>query len=313
MKYITASPWPMPLFAKAMRVLLCLSWYGTAAVAASGQSLEPVNVLYSPIRIAEGADGRLFVTDSKSNSLFILNNLLTEAELQELDKPLGVAVDSSGNIYVGNDGRNNVEVYDATGTKLRDIGVGNIQMPNDLALDLSGNLYVADSLANNVQVYAPDGQLLRTIGENLLQFPISVTIAYSVPGGGGGELYVADQGNTKIRVFSLSGNLIRSYGVRLQLEEADWHGKFVQIQSLAVDQTGRLHVLDSALSNVQILNAVSGEYIDHYAGMGTAEGELYLPLDIIITAGNQTMVTNNGNHRIDMILDMNTFEGQGGQ
>jgi hypothetical protein len=199
-----------------------------------------------------------------------------------------------------------VEVYDSTGTKLRDIGAGNIQMPNDLALDLAGNLYVADSLANQVKVYAPNGDLLRTIGDGLLQFPVSVTVAYSVPGGGAGELYVADQGNTKIRVFALNGDLLRSYGVRLELEEPLWQGKFVQIQSLAVDPMGRLHVLDSALSLVQILDAVSGAYIDHYASMGTAEGQLYLPLDIVITAGNQTMVTNNGNHRVDMILDMNT-------
>jgi hypothetical protein len=40
--------------------------------------------------------------------------------------------------------------------------------------------------------------------------------------------------------------------------------------------------------------------------MGTAEGQLYLPLDIVITANSQSMVTNNGNHRIDMILDMDT-------
>ncbi|MEJ2125305.1 MAG: Mur ligase domain-containing protein [Alphaproteobacteria bacterium] len=47
------------------------------------------------------------------------------------------------------------------------------------------------------------------------------------------------------------------------------------------------------------------------ASMGTTEGKLYLPLDIYITADNQTMVTNNGNHRVDMIHDMSTNTGQG--
>jgi DNA-binding beta-propeller fold protein YncE len=302
---------PSPGFTLATSILLGL--WGHSGNLHAGTLVEPVDVLYAPIRIAEASDGRLFITDSKSNSLFVLHNLLTEAELQDLDRPLGVAVDATGNIYVGNDGRDNVEVYDPTGNKLRDIGTGTIQMPNDLALDLAGNLYVADSLANNVQVYAPTGELLRTIGDNLLEFPVSVTVAYSVPGGGGGELYVADQGHAKIQVFDLSGTPLRSYGQRLELEETDWHGKFVQIQSLAVDQMGRLHVLDSALSNVQILDPLNGAYLDSYASMGTAEGLLYLPLDIVITAGNQTMVTNNGNHRIDMILDMNPSDGQGEQ
>lgn len=292
----------------AMLILGCAGYFSDTL---ADNPLEPLNVLYSPIRITEALDRRLYVTDAKSNSLFILNNLLTEAELQQLDQPLGVAVDSTGNIYVGNDGRDNVEVYDATGNKLRDIGIGHIQMPNDLAFDLAGNLYVVDSLANNVQVYAPNGELLRTIGDTLFQFPASLTIAYNVPGGGAGELYVADQGHAKIQVFTLTGTLLRSYGARLQMEEPDWHGKFVQIQSLAMDQMGRLHVLDSALNNVQILDPMNGSYIEHYASMGTAEGELYLPLDIFITSDNQTMVTNNGNHRIDMIHDMGTDTGQG--
>ncbi|MCU7907068.1 MAG: NHL repeat-containing protein [Candidatus Thiodiazotropha sp. (ex Epidulcina cf. delphinae)] len=274
-------------------------------VSLSVPALELVNTLFSPMRIAEGQDGRLFVTDSKSNSVFILKNLLTEGELIGLDRPLGIAVDPLGNMYVGNDGRDNVEVYDPSGTKLRDIGTGQIQKPNDLALDLAGNLYVADSLANAVKVYAPNGQLLSTIGDTLLQFPVSVTVAYSAAGGGAGELYVADQGNAKIQVFSLSGVLLRAYGEKLTMESVGWQGKFVQLQSLAVDSMGRVHVLDSSLSRVQILDAVTGAYIDTYGGLGYTEGKLNLPLDIMITENDQVMVTNNGNHRIDMILDMN--------
>lgn len=304
-------PYSRPISAQLIAVLIFLSFVGHIGNGFADTPLEPVNVLFSPIRISEGSDNRLYVTDAKSNSLFILNNLLTEGELRELDQPLGVAVDAAGNMYVGNDGRDNVEVYDSMGNKLRDIGIGSIQMPNDLAFDLAGNLYVVDSLANNVQVYSPDGELLRTLGDTLMQFPVSLAIAYNVPGGGAGELYVADQGHAKIQVFTLSGTLLRSYGTRLQLAETNWQGKFVQIQSLAVDQMGRLHVLDSSLNLVQILNAADGAYIDHYASMGTAEGQLYLPLDICITSQNQTMVTNNGNHRVDMIYDMGTGSGQG--
>lgn len=305
------SPYSRPITGHLLSVILLLGAAGYFSDTYADNPLEPVNVLFSPIRITEGGDNRLYVTDAKSNSLFILNNLLTVGELQQLDQPLGVAVDSMGNVYVGNDGRDNVEVYDSAGNKLSDIGVGNIQMPNDLAFDLASNLYVVDSLANNVQVYAPDGTLLRTIGDTLFAFPSSLAIAYNVPGGGAGELYVADQGHAKIQVFTLTGTLLRSFGTRLPMEEPDWHGKFVQIQSLAVDQMGRLHVLDSSMSNVQILDPADGSYLEHYASMGTTEGKLYLPLDIFITADNQTMVTNNGNHRVDMINDMSTNSGQG--
>ncbi len=265
-------------------------------------ALAPKNTLYSPIRIAAGAGDRLFVSDSKSDSVFIIKNLLVDGELKGLARPLGVAVDAAGNIYVGNDGRDNVEVYDTSGNMLREYGTGTIQMPNSLALDREGNLYVADSLANNIKVYATDGHLLRTIGDGVLSFPVAVTVAYR---GGAGEIYVADQMNSKIQVFSLSGTLQRAYGTRLTKGDANWQGKFVQLQSLAVDATGHLHVLDSALSLVQVLNATSGAYLDSYSSRGKAEGQLFVPLDITITENNQVMVTNNGNHRIDMLRDLN--------
>lgn len=264
--------------------------------------LAPKNTLYSPIRIAAGAGDRLFVSDSKSDSVFIIKNLLVDGELKGLSRPLGVAVDTAGNIYVGNDGRDNVEVYDTSGNMLREYGTGTIQMPNSLALDRQENLYVADSLANNIKVYATDGHLLRTIGDGVLSFPVAVTVAYR---GGAGEIYIADQMNSKIQVFSLSGTLQRAYGARLTKGDVNWQGKFVQMQSLAVDASGHLHVLDSALSFVQVLDAATGAYLDSYGSRGKAEGQLFVPLDITITQNNQVMVTNNGSHRVDMLRDLN--------
>ena len=44
----------------------------------------------------------------------------------------------------------------------------------------------------------------------------------------------------------------------------NWEGRFLGIQSLAFDQFGRLHALDSYQDNVQILDPVSGTYINHY-------------------------------------------------
>ncbi len=276
-----------------------------APVYALTATLERINTLYSPIRITAGPDDRLFVSDSKSNSVFIIKNLLAEGELKGLSRPLGVAVDAAGNIYVGNDGRDNVEVYDTSGSKLREYGTGTIQMPNSLALDRNENLYVADSQANNIKVYAADGRLLHTFGGTLLQFPVSVTVAYRAANGGVGEVYVADQMHAKIQVFSLNGTFLRSYGTKLAMGNTGWQGKFVQLQSLAVDAAGRLHVLDSSLSNVQILDADTGAYLDSYGSMGTAEGQLNLPLDITITGNNQVVVTNNQNHRVDMLRDLN--------
>jgi outer membrane protein assembly factor BamB len=268
-------------------------------------SLTKRNSLYSPVRIAEGVDGTLYVSDTNSNSVFIIQNLLVKNELTNLARPLGVAVDVQGNIYVGNDDRDNVEEYDASGNLLRRFGNGQIQMPNDLALDGSGNLYVVDSMANAVKVFAPNGMLLRTIGASRLKFPVSLCIADSSGNSGAEELFVADQEHGMVQVFALDGTYLRSFGSRLPYGDIAWPGKFVQIQSIAVDALGRVHALDSVLLQVQVLDAMTGEFIESYGSKGNAEGQLNVPLDIMFTKNRQIMVTNFGNHRIDMLRDMN--------
>ena len=269
---------------------------GDDAGAVADLSLK--HTLTSPARIAEGPDGRLYVTDPGVNSVFVFRNLLPESELGGLANPLGVAVDGQGNIYVGNDDRRNIELYDASGLKLREIGVGEVQMPNDFVLGPDGNLYVADSRADTVKVFGPDGTLVRSIGAGLLQFPVAIAIGLR---GTSRELHVVDQAHAAIRTFDLDGNFLRGFGVRLELGETAWHGKFVQPQSVTVDSQGRLHVLDTGLSCVQVFDPDTGAFLDTYGGYGTAEGQLNLPLDITATGANRIMVANSGNHRIESI------------
>lgn len=278
---------------------------GAGSRSPSSASMAKQSYVYAPVRIAEGAGGRLYVSDTHANSVFIIRDLLVDAELKNLARPLGVAVDAHGNTFVGNDGRDNVEVYDAAGSLLRTIGSGQIQMPNDLALDRNGNLYVADSLANAIEVFGPNGQFLRAVGAERLQFPVALWIT-SVSGNAGTDaVYVADQGHGMVQVFALDGTYLRSFGSRLQDGETDWAGKFVQLQSLAVDAQGRVHALDSVLFRIQVFDAVTGQFLEAYGSQGHGEGQLSAPLDIVHTAGNQIVVTNYGNHRIDVIRDLN--------
>jgi hypothetical protein len=67
-----------------------------------------------------------YITDPRVGSVFIYDaDLVLKAEIKGLNRPLGVAVDRDGNVLVGNDGRDNIEVYDpATGKLLAVFGEG---------------------------------------------------------------------------------------------------------------------------------------------------------------------------------------------
>jgi sugar lactone lactonase YvrE len=251
-----------------------------------------------PTRLAWGPDAqRIYVTDARVESVFIYDSALTLlGELKGLGKPLGVAVDPLGNIYVGNNRFDNVEVYRPDGVKTATIGAGILQMPNDLAFDQDGKLYVVDSRRNRVEVFDPaTGANLSSIGVGELRFPSALVIS-------GQELFVADQANYQVKVFDLQGTLLRSLGGKSeQVFKFTWKGAFVRLQSLAIDATGRLHALDCHMGRIQILNATTGSYITYYGSQGTAPGQLNLPLDIALNQYGEVAVANTKNERIELL------------
>jgi DNA-binding beta-propeller fold protein YncE len=254
----------------------------------------------SPTRVAWGPNGRLYVSDAKVGSVFIyerLPQLTPVAELKYLSTPLGVLVDAQGSLFVGNDGRGNVEVYSSEGLKTATIGEGTIQMPNDLALDAAGRLYVADSRSNKVWVFdLATGGLVRSIGDGELRFPAAVAVA-------GGEVFVADQSNFGVKVFDLQGALLRTLGgpVRQGSLGFKWKGLFIRLQDLEIDGSGRVHTLDSHMNLIQILDPVGGGYLGSYGTQGAAPGELNLPLGMALNASGEMAVANRANQRVDVI------------
>lgn len=278
---------------------------GEVEEAPAGTSLFIRNSLQYPTRLAEGPDGRIWVTDARSGSAFVLDAALNvTGELKDIPRPLGIAVASDGRVLVGSGGLHAILVYSATGEKLGALGDGLVTMPNDLALDAAGNVYVADSAKDVVTVLSPAGELVRSIGADELKFPSAVTIA-------GEELWVADQGGFKVRVYGLDGAPIRSFGSPVEAFSNDWQGRFVKLQALAVDATGQLHALDSYLKVVQVLTPDAGLFVESYGGPDTDPDLLTLPLDILITSSGQVLVTNAESRRVEAIHTLATATGEG--
>ncbi|MFH2005261.1 MAG: hypothetical protein ABI333_01615 [bacterium] len=267
------------------------------------------SVLQHPTRAALDGQGRLFVTDAKVGSVFVLDrDRRVVSEHKGLGRPLGIAVDSQGNIYVGSAEHRRVDVLDSKGRLFRVIGEGAIQMPNDLALDGDGNLYVADSLGHTVRVFDPSGNLTMNIGTRgdapgELRFPAAIIVAarQDPKGSGAVELYVADQGNGRVQVFDLAGRFLRTFGEPVEAFVGEWRGSFVRPQSLAMDSQGRLHVLDVGLTKVQIMDPVSGDFVADYGTLGRSVGQLYLPLHIVMLPEGQVALTDSGNRRLEIL------------
>ena len=76
----------------------------------------------------------------------------------QFDRPYGVAVDASGNVYVADMGNDRIQKFTSSGTYLTQwgssgTGDGQFNCPSGAAVDGSGNVYVADQSNNRIQKF----------------------------------------------------------------------------------------------------------------------------------------------------------------
>ncbi|MFQ6108811.1 MAG: NHL repeat-containing protein [Candidatus Aminicenantales bacterium] len=261
------------------------------------------NDLQSPVRIALGSGGLIYVTDFQKNCVAVIDLTADETKIIKTiavkGHPLGIAVDHEGWIYVGNSTNNRVEVYVPKGNfghrrpKFR--LEGNIKRPNDIAIAPSGLIYVVASDENLVKIYNPDGSFHSSFGgtgDGYGQFNFPTGIAIDEVNG---EVIVSDFLNRRIQVFDYDGNWLRAIygGGMLGSSAVD------RPQGLAVDEQGRIYVVDSHQACIFIVDrygaplATLGEY-------GQDKGQLRIPLDIVIDQDGNAIVTSNQNSRIEI-------------
>ncbi len=126
-----------------------------------------------------------------------------------LSGPAGVAVDSTGDLYVANGNFGKVKKFDGnTGTFLGDINIG--AYPWGLGVDSADNLYVS-TLENQVQKFNSSGVLVNswgTAGTGSGQFNSPRHLAIDADD----NVYVADFGNNRVQKFSSDGEFLTAWG-----------------------------------------------------------------------------------------------------
>ena len=273
--------------------------------------LKVENKPKSLVRMAAATDGsgNYYFTDPRVGSVFIYNsNLALIGEIKNLAKPLGVAVDSQGYLLVGNDGRNNIEVYDPVdGNFLASFGDGLVKMPTAITIGPEGKIYVTDSRSHNIHVFDPAYISLGTIGsqgegEAELDFPTdSIVVNRIVDGSPVYELYVTDRRNRRIQVYDLQGNYLNAiYGLRCGMMGCPPTGSFNRVQAIEVDSLGRLHILDIFEASVVIMDAATGDLLGSYGAFGSGPGLLKVPVDLLLPGGNTALVTDGGSAEIEV-------------
>ncbi|HEX7645548.1 MAG TPA: DUF4214 domain-containing protein [Burkholderiaceae bacterium] len=256
-------------------------------------SQEAIN-FYSGAAAASAARGMLSKVDSNTDiSVFAVTVSSTVAALLNqpgislvagnttaaipLNVPMGVVLDSSGNMYVVNDAENTVDkiapdgsfsiLAGAPGTSGAADGIGaaaRFYEPSSIAIDGKGNLYVTDTYYDTIRKITPDG-VVSTVAK-LAGANDSVALysrAEGVAVDGSGNLYVADYGYQTIKKITPDGVISTVAGQAGICGSADGVGsaaQFCEPTALVVDPAGNIYVADmgnSAIRKVAPDGAVS--------------------------------------------------------
>ena len=228
------------------------------------------------------------------------------------NNPQGIAVDSSGNIYVADTGNSLIRIITTDG--FINLYAGNVflgvpqagyfgdggspigaslDLPAGIALDKSGNLYIADSANNAIREVTVGGGNIMTIaglgptqpgfsgdttgaaGANL-NGPLDVALDSS------GNLYIADTNNGNVRLITASTGIITSYA-----------GSTAIVSNAVQLEFG--YAGDGAAANLAMLAGPAGVAVD-------SSGNLY----IATYADNRIRVVNSKTSII------NTYAGNSG-
>src|SRR5438034_866674 len=245
-----------------------------------------------------------------------------DATIANLNSPAGVAVDSSGNLYIADLGNERIrKIAAATGIITTVAGNGvlgfagdggaatnaSLTRPAGVALDAGGNLYIADLGNERIRKFAAATGIITTVaGNGVFGFAgdggAATNASLGVPVGvavdAGGDLYIADHSNNRIRKVTPGTGIITTVAGNGSPSFAGDGGAATSASvcvpaGVALDASGNLYIADYGNHRVRkvaaatgIITTVAGNGSPAFAGDGGAatSASLNSPVSVALDA-----------------------------
>jgi uncharacterized repeat protein (TIGR01451 family) len=214
----------------------------------------------------------------------------------QFNSPTGIAVDSTGNIYVADTNNHRIQQFDSNSNFLsqwgsQGSGDSQFDSPQGIVVDSIGHIYVADTGNHRIQKFDSDGQFLLkwgTAGNGDGQFsgPLGITVDITAQ-----QVYVTDA-NHRVQKFDNSGNFLSKWG-----SLGTGSGEFDQPTGIATDAHGYVYVTDYNNNRVQKFDN-DGNFLIEWGTGGNNDGEFNNPSGIAVDSAGHVFVSDMANHRI---------------
>jgi sugar lactone lactonase YvrE len=199
-----------------------------------------------------------------SISFKVVENFLKLPPTYTMAEVVGVDVDSKGQIYVVNRGKQPLLEFNPDGSFVRSIGDGlPFEGPHSVRVDPQDNIWYIDAGTNLIIKFDKEKRVQMVLGrrpepwtwathviERAIPGPANFYQPTDVTWGPDGSIYVSDgYGKSRIAKFSKDGNLIKSWGDRGTAQ-----GEFNTPHSIVIDKDNTLYVADRQNGRIQVFD-----------------------------------------------------------
>lgn len=257
--------------------------------------------LKKPYGVAASDDGRIYVTDTGSATVFAFDPARREVRQLGVEGrvhfrvPTGIAVDGAGRVFVADSGLAAIYCFDAAGKPVMSLGGKELQSPAGLAIDRARHrLYAADSRGHRILSWDIDsGRFVaawgtRGGGDGQFNYPTNLAVDKA------GRVYVTDTGNFRVAILDADGRFVRAFG-----DAGDAMGHFHRPKGIGVDSAGHVYVSDAAFNNYQIFDD-TGQLLLWIGGTGRDPGTFWLPAGLYVDAKDRVYVVDQANARVQV-------------
>jgi sugar lactone lactonase YvrE len=176
------------------------SWLHLGSASGAGAAIVRFTVDANPNPTARtGAitlDSGVALTVTQAGTNYMGPGPLVTLVSAGVSAPSGVAVDSSGNVYIADTNNGAIEEWSAATQQVTPLVSGGLSQPLAVAVDGSGNVYIADTGNNAIKEWSP------ATPTNVATLVTGLAGPSGVAVDGAGNVYFADTGNNAIKEWS---------------------------------------------------------------------------------------------------------------